>query len=354
MIRSVLASVLLLAGPASAAAGSPGRDCTAEEGQRLVEAGRYDQAIREFSCLVDSAPTAVEGYRGRIEAELLLGLFSDAVRDYSRVTAFVLPVHPDAGKTILDGYAARLSYAPDDVPALTGASFARWWYFDYTGAIHVLDHLLELRPDDVYANLFRGSSRLLQGATRERGIEDLDRAIELAPESADVRYVVSDAYTYGLPIPGRAFEEAALALKWGLDTPRVHAILASAYNAFGNRYAAAVHGLRHLELVTTGLARTASLPPGGSLVLPLVPGRTWEIPLPASAGETISVATLSRDFQDTILVLFGPDGSPVLCSDDAKKYFAAFDWEATATGLYRIQVTSFEAVDTGGLVVTRD
>ncbi len=37
------------------------------------------------------AATQVEGYRGRIEAELLLGRYSDAVGDYARVTAFVLP-----------------------------------------------------------------------------------------------------------------------------------------------------------------------------------------------------------------------------------------------------------------------
>jgi len=43
-------------------------------------------------------------------------------------------VHPDANSTILAGYSARLAKAPDDVPALTGASFARWWFFDYASA----------------------------------------------------------------------------------------------------------------------------------------------------------------------------------------------------------------------------
>jgi hypothetical protein len=32
---------------------------------------------------------------------------------------------------------------------------------------------------------------------------------------------------------------------------------------------------------------------------------------------------------------------------------AAFDWVAQETGAYRLQVTSFEAVSTGKLVVTR-
>jgi hypothetical protein len=93
---------------------------------------------------------------------------------------------------------------------------------------------------------------------------------------------------------------------------------------------------------------------GGSLSLDLVPGRTYEIPIPATAGETISIATSSKDFYDSIAVLLAPDGTPVVGSDDANAYFAAFDHVAEATGTYRLQVTSFEAVSTGKLVVTRD
>ncbi|HTL79404.1 MAG TPA: hypothetical protein VL136_08350, partial [Candidatus Babeliales bacterium] len=110
------------------------RQCNPEQGQIYINEGRYSDAIREFSCVIDGQPTEVEGYRGRIEAELLLGHYSDAVRDYARVTAFVLPVHPDAETTIVAAYAARLAAAPHDVPALTGASFAQWWFFHYPTA----------------------------------------------------------------------------------------------------------------------------------------------------------------------------------------------------------------------------
>src|SRR5262245_16906411 len=142
-----------LAGAAAAArldAAPPGPACSAAQGQLFINQGRYRNAIREFTCVIDAQPTAVEGYRRRIEAELLSGLYSDAVRDYTRVTALVLPLHPDAEGTILDGYAARLAIAPRSVPALTGASFARWWFFDYPAAIHLLDQLLEVRANDVY------------------------------------------------------------------------------------------------------------------------------------------------------------------------------------------------------------
>lgn len=355
----VLAVGIRAAGPASAAdayqrAGTTA-NCTAAQGQAFIDEGRYDRAIREFTCLIDAQPTEVEGYRGRIEARLLLGLYSDAVRDYTRVTAYVQPVHPDAESTILAGYDARLDAHPESIPALTGESFARWWFFDYASAIHRLNQLLDVRPDDVYGNLFRGSSRLLRGATRTEGKADLERAISLAPGSPDVRYIVADAYTYGRePDPERAFDEASLALDGGLDTPRVHAILASSYLALGDLVSAAIHIQRHLDLVTTELVPTSPLAAGESWSLGVVPGRTYEIPLEVVAGQTLSIATSSKDFWDTILVLLAPDGSPVLGSDDFNAYFAGFDWVAEETGTYRMRVTSFESVSTGVLVVSRD
>jgi tetratricopeptide (TPR) repeat protein len=194
--------------------------CTSEQGQASIEAGRYDQAVREFTCVIEAQPTAVDGYRGRIEARLLLGRYSDALGDYARITAFVEPVHPDAHEIIRAGYAARLAISPHDIVALTGASFERWANFDYAQAIQLLNQLLAVRPNDPYGTLVRGSSRVLQGGPgpKERGAGDLERAIALAPTSPDVRFVVADAYTYGSPDLERAFAEATMALNWG-STP---------------------------------------------------------------------------------------------------------------------------------------
>jgi tetratricopeptide (TPR) repeat protein len=350
---AALAAALLLSGPVAQAPAAP-VSCSAGQGQAFIDQGRYEQAIREFTCVINAAPTEVEGYRGRSEAELLLGRYSDAFKEYARITALVVPVHPDAVATILAGYDDRLATAPNDIRALTGASFAHWTSFEYAQAIHLLNHLLEVSPDDPYGNLFRGSSRLLRGATKERGIADLERGIALAPQSPDVRFIVADAYTYGSPDPERAFAEASLALDWGLDTPRVHAILATAYDAFGDKAAAASEIQRSIELVTTELVTASPLTPGASSTLDLVPGRTYDIPLAAVAGETISIATSSKDFYDSIAVLLAPDGTPVVGSDDANAYFAAFEYTAEEAGTYVLRVTSFEGVNTGELVVTRD
>ena len=327
--------------------------CSVAQGQALIDAGSYEQAINKFECVIDADATAVEGYRGRIEAEVLAGRYSDAVHDYQRVTAFVLPVNPDAKTAIVAGYDARLAVDPQNVNALTGLSFARWWNFDYASAIHVLNELIAIRPNDVYPNLFRGSSRLLSGATKAKGVADLDRAISLAPTSPHVRFIVADAYTYGLHDYDRAFAEASLALAWRLGTPRIHAILGAAYNSFGDLSAAADHVQTCIDLVTTELVPASPIVAGTTVSLGFVPGRTYDVPISVAAGETISIATSSRDYWDTILVLLAPDGTPVLGRDDDNFYFAAFDYIAQQKGTYHMKVTFFESVATGELVVTR-
>ena len=297
--------------------------------------------------------TELEDYVRRAETDLLAGNFADAFATYCRgIVAFVVPTRPDTPAIIDAAYAERL-VRENSVAALTGASFARWVFLDYTGAIEILDVMLAIDPDDVFGTLFRGSSRLLHGVDVASGLRDLDRAIELDPDSPDVRFVVADAYTYGSPDSKRAFAEATRALDGGLDTPRVHAILAAAHLAFGDHPAAGKHFARHLDLVTAEPRTTAALEPARSLSLDLVPGRVYEVPLPARAGAAISVATSSSDVTDSIAALFAPDGSPVTGGDDEVGSFAAVAWEATVTGVYRLRVASFEAVETGSLRVTR-
>ena len=353
VVMGALAAALGISsvGTDSAAAGG---NCTPEHAQSLIEEGRYDRAVREFTCLIEDDPTGVDGYRGRMEALVLLGRFSDAMRDFARVTAVVKPVHPDAVATMLAGYAARLAADPDDVPALSGASFLRWSDFDYPGAIHVLEDLLAVLPNDVYGNLFLGSSRVLHGSSWAKGVADLDRAIRLAPKSPDVRFIVSDAYTYGLPDPERALAEATRALDGGLDTPRVHAILGAAHNALGHTATAAFHVDRHFDLVTTQLVTAPALAVKSTTSVDVVPGRTVEIPVSAEAGQTVSIATSSHDYFDTIAVLLAEDGTPLVGADDTNGYFAAFDWVAPATATYRMRVTFFEGVNYGRIDVKRN
>ncbi|HEX5015120.1 MAG TPA: hypothetical protein VFV72_13295 [Candidatus Limnocylindrales bacterium] len=355
LMLSLTLSVALILPVAVAPVAAAPPSCTVPAGQALIDSGQYTKAIQAFSCVINANPTGADGYRGRIEAEILMGRYSDGVSDYQRVMAFVVPADPSAESKILAGYAARLATNPSDLKALTGRTFAQWWFWHYIDAAQTADILLSVKPSDPFATLFRGSSRALKGNARAKAVADFENAIALDPANPNVRVIVADGYTYGpgLKNPQRAFDEASLALAWGLDTPRVHAILATSYAAFGDVAAAAFHINRSIELVTVNLVTTAPLAVGGSLSLDLVPGRVYAIPVTTTQGEAVSIETSSPTIWDSIAVLVAPDGTPIVGSDDTNAYMAAFDWVAPQSTTYTLLVTSFEAVSTGTLVVTR-
>jgi hypothetical protein len=81
------------------------RQCSLEQRQIYINEGRYREVIREFACVIEAQPTEVEGYRGRSEAELLLGRYS---------VTFATTPHNRLRAVGLSGYAARLAAVPDD------------------------------------------------------------------------------------------------------------------------------------------------------------------------------------------------------------------------------------------------
>src|SRR5262245_46330015 len=89
LLAGIALSVAVLAQAPVAPVAAAAPACTTAQGQAFIDAGRYDKAIQAFSCVIAAQPTEVEGYRGRIEALVLLGRYSDAVLDEQRVTAFV-------------------------------------------------------------------------------------------------------------------------------------------------------------------------------------------------------------------------------------------------------------------------
>jgi hypothetical protein len=355
MSRSTLLVLAALLAPAPVFAdGSPCAGATLGKGQQRIDQGRHSEAVQIYTCILDANPLALDAYRGRAEAELLLGRYSDAMRDYARVTAVVMPVDEDAAEKIVEGYEARLAKQPNDRAALTGAVFASWWTFDYPATLPLLDRLLAQSPDDLFGVLYRGSNRLFTGDVAG-GVADFERALELAPASRDVRFIVADGYTYAHPDPTRAYAEASLALAWGLDTPRVHAILASSAFALGDDADGAYHVQQHIDLVATEVVSTAPLAAGGSIALDLVAGRVFEIPVAAVAGAPLSIRTTSPSgaIYDSIVVLEAPGGTPVVGNDDFIDYLAGFDWVVPASGTYTLRVTTFEGVSMGDLVVSR-
>ncbi len=305
------------------------------------------------NCLFGGMSLGLEVYRDRAEANLLAGAYSNALADYTRILALEVPVTPDSFDQILAIYNARLAANPDDLAALTGYSFAQWWIGDYPAAVTALDHLLELTPDNVYAILFRGSSRLFDGDMG--GEDDLARALELAPDSADAHFIVADAYVYAYWNPDRAFDEATTAKEMGLDTPRVNAILATVAFDRGDEALATQLFAEHIAGATSEYVETEPLAAGASLTLDFVPGRSYVIPVEAAAGETLTLLAASEaDGVDTMAVLLGPDGALVTSNDDHTDLNAGIIRQVEAAGTYTLLLGSFEGAATGEVVLSRE
>jgi tetratricopeptide (TPR) repeat protein len=304
-------------------------------------------------CAADDASPVAEA-REAIEASLLAGDYATALAGYTAIDARLLATHPDAYDEILGYYEDALASAPEDRRLLVGQSFALWWVSEYEAALAPLAVLLTLDPDDPYAVLFRGSTRLFVGTDVAGGTSDLTRALTLDAANPHAHFVVADAYTYALPDLALALAEAETALSQGLDTPRLQAILATAYLDMGDAQLAGQHFAQHIDLGTTELVDAQPLPPGATLTLSIVPGRTFELTLELMADVSVTVTTASPvDEVDSILVVRGPDGEPVFGNDDFVGYDAGFMFTPTASGTYRLLITSFEGAGTGALEVSR-
>src|SRR5689334_20071428 len=96
------------------------------EGEAFAKDGNYDSAIAAFTCAIESDPLDIDAYRGRIEARLMTGAYSDAMLDYAAIKVQVVPEIPDALERILTYYETALESDPENIPLLTGDSFARW------------------------------------------------------------------------------------------------------------------------------------------------------------------------------------------------------------------------------------
>ncbi len=262
-----------------------------DPGQRLIDRGQLNKAYRYYSALIKEHPASIDGYRGRIETLVLMRQYAHALADYSRIVANVIPTQPDAISKMLSDYQDRLAQKPQDVPALSGGSFVHWCSFDFDTASEWVDRLLIVRPQSPYGLLYRGSLRTLSGSDIQAGIQDLEAAIGLDGWNPHVRFVVADAFTYGAPNATRAFWEANLAIVLGLDTPRLRAILAASYFSFGFPELAARELLKHINVVTESTMTTSPLAEGDTFTLDLVAGLTYEIPVHATAGSSLSLVT---------------------------------------------------------------
>ena len=93
---------------------------------------------------------------------------------------------------------------------------------------------------------------------------------------------------------------------------------------------------------------------GWICAIPTYASRVWEIH-PLVVSESHRRRGVGRSLVEDLEQLVASRGALTLWvgSDDENAYFDAFDWVAQETGTYTLQVTSFEAVSIGQLIVAQ-
>lgn len=338
-------------------------DCSADldylsEGQTLIDTGAYQEAIEAFTCAIENSPLEVDGYRGRIEARLLAGGYSDAMIDYAALRVQVIPEVPDAIDQIFEYYEGSLASNPENIPLLTGYSFAQWYNFDFEGALVSLETILTLEPDNLYGLLLHGNNKLFVEDV-EAGEADFARVLEIEPESADVYFIMADGYLYALGDLERALEFATMAAEMGLDTPRMDAIFATVYFYLGEEEKALPYYLRHIEQTTLAFVDMDPLEKGQPITIDVTPGQTYRFPVEAAADETLTITAMSEaqagefDEVDSLMLLLAPDGTLVTGNDDNIELNAGFEYTVSEAGTYTLLVASFEGAGTGKILLSR-
>lgn len=126
--------------------------------------------------------------------------------------------------------------------ALTFQAFARYRRDDVEGAMHVLDDVLAVHPDQLDALALRGFLRSI-GSDPDAARVDLDRAIALAPKRADLRVHRARA------LASRSPEQAAAGLVAILDLGLLdHATPADTYEILSARPALAIDVLEQMAV----------------------------------------------------------------------------------------------------------
>lgn len=358
LIRLCIASLLVaLVAPLNPTAAAQSDGCTADAdhlaaGNDALVAADYEAATAAFTCAIEAAPTAVDAYRGRIEAALLSRAYAAALDDYTNLLTDVYDSPDAVFEGIMEGYEVALDGTSDDTRTLTGYSYALWWYGDVESAIAVLDLMLAADPDNAYAATLRGSSYLFLEDV-EAAEADLAHALALDPENPDLYFMIADGYTYGTWNPEAAQEAALMANELGLDTPRLDAILGATYDAQGETELAAAAYARHIIGATENTIDSGALV-AGTQTLRFSPGDSYVWTIEAAAGDTIRITSTSEaDGLDTILAVMDTvTGTPVIGNDDTEGFNAGLDWTVPADGTYMLLLTTFEGAGTGEIEFT--
>ncbi len=177
----LVAVVVLVAGifGASRLAGSSPADNAIGDGEVQLAAGRYQLAADAFTAALQSDPANVRALVGRARAYEQLGQIGDALADFEQVVALA----PDDPTGYEERARLNSQYGLEADPAAVLAD---------------LDRAVQLAPDSARAHFLRGwailNFPLVDGAPNLlAALDDLQKSVSLDPQNAEAQFTLARA-----------------------------------------------------------------------------------------------------------------------------------------------------------------
>ncbi len=291
-----------------------------------------DEALQDYDAILEQDPDNVFALLFRGSSSQYLGDVETAAADFERM----------------------LELDPENVSALGVIAYSYIDTADDDNGLVYVNQILDLDPENLEflatrAQLFGRSGDI------ESAVADMDRLIALDPENAglfeDLGWLLLRAARYEQAIS--AFDDAL-----AMDPTLEFSVLgrATSETALGDVATGAASYSDYIDMIALE-ALDAELVDGTAMV-EMNDGSVYRLPLELEAGQTIDVSAISADTSvDPLVLLLGPDGTPLLGNDDvderAGDYNAGFSgFEAPESGSYTLVVTHSGSGSAGPVDVT--
>jgi tetratricopeptide (TPR) repeat protein len=251
-------------------------------------------------------------------------------------------------------FAQAVALSPDN-PQLYGLmAAAQWASFNIESMVANSSRAIELAPDLAYPYRLHGMSQMAMG-NPEGVLADANQAIELDPTYYAFYILRANAHLM-LGDPQAAFADLSTAIDLNPRTRIGHGVRAKVALALGDPEAAAQGFATFVELGTLETVEGAELNADEPVTVPMTAGRTYRLPFTAQAGQTttIQVTSVNPGEVDPVVLVVGPDGTPLVFNDDASDETldaVISEYELPTSGTYMLVVSHALGGSEGDIVI---
>jgi tetratricopeptide (TPR) repeat protein len=306
-------------------------------GSAYANLHQYQAAIGDFNRFMEMSPFAADQF-------IRVNGMNVAISDYPKLVADVSTAN------------LTLQLNPKDAEAYRQRGDARFQLGEFDEALADFNQAIELNPSDGAAYALRARLHRVQ-QDNDHALADYTRAIDLDSKNADLysargwTYIDMGDYENGLA----DFDQT---LELRTDEPGDHLDRGIAYSLSGDNVKAAEDYLQWANGIQTDEVDGGDLTSGEPAAADMAEGRVIRYEFDAQGGDHLRLSAISAISYldvDTLIIVLGPDGSPLYGKDDvvANQDSRAIidDFEVPEDGTYTLIVTHAGGVKEGAINV---